>query len=331
MKRKEFLKTSGIIIGTSGIASAFGNSIDQVLGNQKNDKAPNLIIINLSGGIRNEDIFQSNSAMPKLLEKSLMIPNIQASSNDHATNLQELMFGGQMSAPQRSGSFFEHLHHLKKYKKEDCYSIYEILGNRYTSVVQEGKTTFFDTVFAFEIDSDDKIELKSQSYTEISKRQSIVSKFEKVETILAENSPKILTVNFSEMDVCHSNYSDYLDILTSIDLGIVKLTEKIKSLPFYKENTVIVVASSMGRNSKPNSIKDKNGKLGFDHNHETAKNTFAAIVNLSKLKISLNTYKLSYNLSCVNCMISNILNIKEQVWPDITNMPKVISPIVIES
>lgn len=331
MKRKEFLRNSGIFIGASGFANSFGNSIEQILQKEKQKKTPNLIIINLSGGIRNEDIYQDQKAMPKLFMNSKPFP-IQCPSTDHKINFQHLMFGGKAKNGEFNPSLFEHLNQIKQYSQKDCFSIYEGLGNLYTSALHKSELSDNDSKFANEINSNMKVDYKLPYYLEISDRASIVSKFEHLDHILTHNAPKIINVNFSEMDICHSNYSDYLKILNSIDLGIDVLAERVKSLPNYKENTVILVISSLGRNSKSNSIKDNNGKFGYDHNHESALNTFASIINLSKLNISLSpigNVQKTYTFLDIHFMICEILNIEKEVMKITATEQKYKSPVII--
>lgn len=331
MKRKEFIKNSGIIIGASGFASTFGKSIEKILQKAKQKNPPNLIIMNLTGGIRDEDIYHVQTAMPKLFENAKPF-QIKCPSTDHKTNFQYLMFGGKAQNGQFNPSLFEHLNHFKQYSQKDCFSIYESIGNQYTSVLRKSNLSNDDSKFANEINSNTKVSYKLPYYLGISDRVSIVSKFEQLDHILSHDSPKIINVNFSEMDICHSNYSDYLKILSSIDVGIDILAERVKFLPQYKDNTVILVVSSLGRNSKSNSIKDNNGKFCYDHNHESALNTFAAIRNISKLNISLrptgNIQKI-YTFSDIHFMICEILNIEKEVMKTTASEQKCKSPVII--
>jgi len=325
MKRKEFLRNSGIFLGASGIANSFGNSIEQILQKEKQKKTPNLIIINLSGGIRNEDIYQGQSAISKSFP-------LKCPSTDHKINFQHLMFGGKANNGDFNPSLFEHLNHFKQYSQKDCFSIYEGLGNQYTSALHKSKLSDDDSIFANEINSKMKVDYKLPYYLGISDCASIVSKFEHLDHILTHDFPKIINVNFSEMDVCHSNYSDYLKILNSIDLGIDVLSERVKSLPKYNDNTVILAISSLGRNSISNSIKDNNGKFGYDHNHESALYTFAAIRNLSKLNISLSpkgNVQKTYTLADIHFMICEILNIDKEVMKITASEQKSKSPVII--
>lgn len=89
--------------------------------------------------------------------------------------------------------------------------------------------------------------------------------------VLREFKPKILAVNISSVDGCHSNFTGYLQSLHRADHITGWLWQHIQNnIPEMSGNTIMIVAPECGRNEKPNPILDQNDWLAFDHSDKNA-------------------------------------------------------------
>jgi hypothetical protein len=77
--------------------------------------------------------------------------------------------------------------------------------------------------------------------------------------------PAFMTVNLSGVDVCHSNFSDYVRAMHRADHAVGHLWEVIQSDPVLAGNTSIICIPECGRNDEPNSIQDENLWRAYDH------------------------------------------------------------------
>jgi hypothetical protein len=84
--------------------------------------------------------------------------------------------------------------------------------------------------------------------------------------ILKEFKPKMLAVNLSEVDGCHSNFTGYLRSLHRADHITGWLWQYIQNnIPEMAGETIFIIAPETGRNLKPNPIIDENDWLAYDH------------------------------------------------------------------
>jgi hypothetical protein len=77
--------------------------------------------------------------------------------------------------------------------------------------------------------------------------------------------PAFMTVNLSGVDVCHSNFSDYVRAMHRADHAVGHLWEVIQNDPNLAGNTSIICIPECGRNDEPNSIQDENLWRAYDH------------------------------------------------------------------
>jgi hypothetical protein len=337
MKRKEFIKRSSFAIGATAVSGVVAKSIEKQILKSK-EKLPNLVIITLSGGIRNADIFNEsgNGLMPNLCNtsnkdsaNSIVFKDVQCPTNNHKLNLDALIFGGiSDNSSNQFPSLFEYclaneqiLNDKKQYNPLKCWYLAENLGNKYNHLAHSdnpkfGKKYGANTAFSSDksmiinsgLNKDQLLQSlnysisKSQvqnQYPElnaISTNTGLVNKFKNAALILNTFQPKLFTFNISDMDICHSNFTGYQEVLSSIDKGIDWLCGFIQTLETMKNNTIVIIVSTLGRNEKPNSIKDKNNKLSFDHNDISALKSFAVLKNYSKTKISRSNNPLKNNI-----------------------------------
>ncbi len=106
--------------------------------------------------------------------------------------------------------------------------------------------------------------------------------------ILKEFKPKMLAVNISEVDGCHSNFTGYLRSLHRADHITGWLYDYIQNnIPEMKDNTVFIVAPECGRNLNPNPILDENDWMAFDHSDANSLRVWSLMVGKNVPKISV--------------------------------------------
>lgn len=78
--------------------------------------------------------------------------------------------------------------------------------------------------------------------------------------------PKLLVVNLSDVDGCHSNFTGYLKNLHRADHAVGWLWNYIQSnIPEMANNTIMLLTPECGRNLNPNPIQDENDWYAYDH------------------------------------------------------------------
>ena len=106
--------------------------------------------------------------------------------------------------------------------------------------------------------------------------------------ILKEFKPKMLAVNISEVDGCHSNFTGYLRSLHRADHITAWLYDYIQTnIPEMKDNTVFIVTPECGRNLNPNPILDENDWVAFDHSDANALRVWSLMVGKNVPKMSV--------------------------------------------
>ena len=93
--------------------------------------------------------------------------------------------------------------------------------------------------------------------------------------VMKRFKPTLSVVYLSSVDVCHSNFTSYLQNLHRADHGVAHLWDYIQNqIPEMAGKTTLILAPEQGRNLEPNNIKDKNGFWAFDHDDENTKRVF---------------------------------------------------------
>ncbi len=85
------------------------------------------------------------------------------------------------------------------------------------------------------------------------------------ERVLEAFEPELLVVNMFDVDVCHTDFTAYVNNLRRADYAVGHLWNTIQSIPGLANDTLLIVAPEIGRNGTPNSIIDQNGRAALDH------------------------------------------------------------------
>jgi hypothetical protein len=97
--------------------------------------------------------------------------------------------------------------------------------------------------------------------------------------VLETFKPELTVINTFYLDVCHSNFSGYLQNLHKADYGVGWLWDKIQNDPVLANDTIMICMPEHGRNSTPNSLVDANGLSAYDHtSDQNSREIFSLIV-----------------------------------------------------
>ena len=139
------------------------------------------------------------------------------------------------------------------------------------------------------------------------------------EEVLKTIKPELLVVNMFGVDTAHSNFTDYCHKLHQADYAVAHLWKTIQSTPGLQNDTVLIVAPEIGRNSTPNSIIDQNGRGALDHTSDNAmaREMFCLVAGPSGV-IQQNKVVDTLNGKSIDIVptIAHILGF----WPDIQGM-----------
>lgn len=97
--------------------------------------------------------------------------------------------------------------------------------------------------------------------------------------VLRTFKPKLLVVNMSNIDGCHSNFTGYLQSMHRADHALGFLWDYIQNqIPEMSGKTILCFVPECGRNLKANPIIDPNGWYGFDHGDANSLRVFGGMV-----------------------------------------------------
>jgi hypothetical protein len=97
--------------------------------------------------------------------------------------------------------------------------------------------------------------------------------------VLERFKPELTVVNTFNLDVCHSDFSQYLRFLHKADYGVGWLWNKIQNDLEMANNTVMICMPEHGRNAQPNNLFDGNGLKAYDHTgDDNSREVFSLIV-----------------------------------------------------
>lgn len=85
------------------------------------------------------------------------------------------------------------------------------------------------------------------------------------EKIIERFKPELLVVNMQDVDICHSNFTQYAAGLRAADYALAHLWQTIQSTPGMANNTILIAAPEHGRNQQPNTVIDQFGRYAIDH------------------------------------------------------------------
>ena len=102
--------------------------------------------------------------------------------------------------------------------------------------------------------------------------------------VLQQFHPELMVINTTNLDICHTNFSDYISYLHRADYGVGWLWDKIQSDPEMANDTIMICIPEHGRNMTPNVIADANGLFAYDHtSDENSRDIFSLIVGPSSV------------------------------------------------
>ena len=97
--------------------------------------------------------------------------------------------------------------------------------------------------------------------------------------VLKRFKPTFTVVYLSNVDGCHSNFTNYLQSLHAADHAVGHLWDYIQNqIPEMANNTTLIVSPEHGRNLEPNGIKDANAFYGYDHSDTNSRRIFNVMV-----------------------------------------------------
>ncbi len=85
------------------------------------------------------------------------------------------------------------------------------------------------------------------------------------EKIIGQFKPELLVVNMQDVDICHSNFTQYAAGLRAADYALAHLWQTIQNTPGMANNTILIAAPEHGRNQDPNTVIDAFGRYAIDH------------------------------------------------------------------
>jgi hypothetical protein len=99
------------------------------------------------------------------------------------------------------------------------------------------------------------------------------------EEVIREFKPELLTVNMTDVDICHQNFTQYCNNLRKADYAVAHLWHSIQSTPGMADDTLLVIVPEHGRNLEPNTLQDVYGRFALDHTGDaTSREIFALLV-----------------------------------------------------
>ena len=102
--------------------------------------------------------------------------------------------------------------------------------------------------------------------------------------VMQEFQPELMVINTTGLDICHSDFSAYVQNVHKADYGIGWLWNQIQNHPNLQDDTIFVCIPEHGRNSVPNSIVDSNGLFAYDHtNDQNSREVFMLIAGPSSV------------------------------------------------
>lgn len=85
------------------------------------------------------------------------------------------------------------------------------------------------------------------------------------EKIIERFRPELLVVNMQDVDICHSNFTQYAAGLRAADYALAHLWQTIQNTPGMANNTILIATPEHGRNQQPNTVIDQFGRYAIDH------------------------------------------------------------------
>ena len=98
------------------------------------------------------------------------------------------------------------------------------------------------------------------------------------EKIIQEFKPELLAVNMQDVDIGHSNFTEYVNNLQKCDYALNHLWNTIQSTPGMANDTILIAVPEHGRNTLGNGIIDSYGREAIDHTNDDASREIFALI-----------------------------------------------------
>ncbi len=99
------------------------------------------------------------------------------------------------------------------------------------------------------------------------------------EKIMQRFKPELMVVNMQDVDIAHSNFTQYCNNMRKADYALSHLWNTIQSTPGMANDTILIVAPEHGRNLTHNSIVDNFGRYALDHtSDQTSREIFCLVL-----------------------------------------------------
>lgn len=97
--------------------------------------------------------------------------------------------------------------------------------------------------------------------------------------VLNEFAPELTVINTTNSDICHDEFSPYIDLMHKADYGVGWLWNKIQSHPILANDTIMICMPEHGRNLDSNNLRDANGLGAYDHTgDDNSRRVFTLVV-----------------------------------------------------
>ena len=89
------------------------------------------------------------------------------------------------------------------------------------------------------------------------------------EKVIQQFKPELTVVNMQDVDICHSDFTQYCNNMRKADYALAHLWNTIQSTPGMANDTILIAAPEHGRNLQPNTLQDAFGRYALDHNNDS--------------------------------------------------------------
>lgn len=187
---------------------------------------------------------------------------------------------------------------------------YDVLGNPKTFTAGQqanvkSMRTFFDNNFANQYNpqdtgvvNPDSDAAQLESFINTSFQQAIAGQYTNpwglgymsndmfniffAEKIIQQFKPELLVVNMQDVDIGHSNFTQYCNNMRKADYSLWHLWNTIQATPGMANDTILIAVPEHGRNQQSNSLIDAYGRYALDHtNDATSREIFCLILGPS--------------------------------------------------
>lgn len=138
--------------------------------------------------------------------------------------------------------------------------------------------------------------------------------------VINQFHPELLVINTTNLDVCHTDFSGYIQNLHKADFGMGWLWNKIQNDPIMGDDTIMIMIPEHGRNLDANTLVDANGLFAYDHtSDDNSRKIFGLIVgppDVVNQGLVLGTDEVSKGQSIdIVPTVANILGFKDAIPP----------------